>query len=99
MTLVAQRWQRICDGWPGLAQRYGLRNQPQGLDHGLAYDAIAAAQIDVMDIYTPDARIARLQLRVLQDDRQYFPRYDAVLLMRAQVASGEEPQATGMARQ
>jgi osmoprotectant transport system permease protein len=70
------------DGWPGLARRYGLRNQPQGLDHGLAYDAIAAAQIDVMDIYTTDARIDRLQLRVLQDDRQYFPRYDAVLLYR-----------------
>lgn len=70
------------DGWPGLAQRYGLRNQPRSLDHGLAYDAIAAAQIDVMDIYTTDARIARMQLRVLQDDRRYFPRYDALLLYR-----------------
>jgi len=70
------------DGWPGLAQRYGLRNRPQSLDHGLAYDAITAAQIDVMDIYTTDARIARLQLRVLEDDRRYFPRYDALLLYR-----------------
>jgi osmoprotectant transport system permease protein len=70
------------DGWPGLSRHYGLRNQPQSLDHGLAYDAIAAGQIDVMDIYTTDARIARMQLRVLQDDRQYFPRYDAVLLYR-----------------
>nr|WP_314628571.1 glycine betaine ABC transporter substrate-binding protein [uncultured Noviherbaspirillum sp.] len=70
------------DGWPGLARRYGLRNQPQSLDHGLAYDAIAASQIDLMDIYTTDARIGQLKLRVLQDDRQYFPRYDAVLLYR-----------------
>lgn len=70
------------DGWPGLAQRYGLHNRPQGLDHGLAYDALAAGQIDVMDIYTTDARIARMHLRVLQDDRHYFPRYDAVLLYR-----------------
>ena len=70
------------DGWPGLAERYGLRNQPRSLDHGLAYDAIAAAQIDVMDIYTTDARIGRMQLRVLQDDRRYFPRYDALLLYR-----------------
>jgi osmoprotectant transport system permease protein len=70
------------DGWPGLAQRYGLRNRPQSLDHGLAYDAITAAQIDVMDIYTTDARIGRLQLRVLEDDRRYFPRYDALLLYR-----------------
>ena len=70
------------DGWAGLARRYELRNQPQGLDHGLAYDAIAAKQIDVMDIYTTDARIGRMKLRVLQDDRKYFPRYDAVLLYR-----------------
>jgi osmoprotectant transport system permease protein len=70
------------DGWPGLARRYGLHNQPQSLDHGLAYDAIAAAQIDVMDIYTTDARIGVMKLRVLQDDRQYFPRYDALLLYR-----------------
>ena len=70
------------DGWPGLARHYGLRNQPESLDHGLAYDAIAAAQIDVMDIYTTDARIGDMNLRVLQDDRQYFPRYDALLLYR-----------------
>ena len=70
------------DGWPGLARRYGLTSQPRGLDHGLAYDALAAKKIDVMDIYTTDARISRLGLRVLADDRRYFPRYDAVLLYR-----------------
>jgi osmoprotectant transport system permease protein len=74
------------DGWPGLAQRYGLENRPRSLDHGLAYDALAAKQIDVMDIYTTDARIARLGLRVLDDDRRYFPRYDAVLLYRLDAA-------------
>ncbi|MET0543963.1 MAG: glycine betaine ABC transporter substrate-binding protein, partial [Variovorax sp.] len=70
------------DGWKGLAARYGFGQQPTGLDHGLAYDAISAKQIDVMDIYTTDAKIEHLKLRVLQDDRQYFPRYDAVLLYR-----------------
>jgi osmoprotectant transport system permease protein len=73
------------DGWPGLAQRYGLPQQPTGLDHGLAYDAIAARQIDVMDIYTTDAKIAHLGLAVLQDDRHYFPRYDALVLYRLDV--------------
>ena len=38
------------DGWPGLSVAYGLKNVPVGLDHGLAYDAIAAKQIDVIDI-------------------------------------------------
>ncbi|APW37951.1 amino acid ABC transporter permease [Rhodoferax koreense] len=70
------------DGWKGLAARYQLGGQPIGLDHGLAYDAIAQKQIDVMDIYTTDAKIDHLGLLVLQDDQAYFPRYDAVLLYR-----------------
>ena len=70
------------DGWPGLKQAYALAQMPSGLDHGLAYDAIAAGRIDVMDIYTTDAKIERFALRVLEDDRHYFPRYDAVLLYR-----------------
>ncbi len=70
------------DGWKGLAARYGLAQVPTGLDHGLAYEAIAAKQIDVMDIYTTDAKIDHLGLRVLEDDRRHFPRYDAVLLYR-----------------
>lgn len=73
------------DGWTGLAARYGLPQKPTGLDHGLAYDAIAARQIDVMDIYTTDAKIDHLGLRVLEDDRAYFPRYDAVVLYRLDV--------------
>ncbi|HVZ45679.1 MAG TPA: glycine betaine ABC transporter substrate-binding protein [Ramlibacter sp.] len=70
------------DGWPGLARAYSLPQQPRGLDHGLAYDAIAAKQIDVMDIYTTDAKIEHLHLLSLADDRNYFPRYDALLLYR-----------------
>nr|MDQ6882238.1 amino acid ABC transporter permease [Pseudomonadota bacterium] len=73
------------DGWPGLAQRYGFSQKPVGLDHGLAYDAIAARQVDVIDIYTTDAKIEHLKLLVLQDDRQYFPRYDALVLYRLEV--------------
>jgi osmoprotectant transport system permease protein len=73
------------DGWPGLKQRYGLPQQPAALDHGLAYQAIADAQTDVIDIYTTDAKIDHLGLVVLQDDRGYFPRYDAVLLYRLDV--------------
>jgi osmoprotectant transport system permease protein len=70
------------DGWKGLAARYGFTQTPTGLDHGLAYDAIAAKQIDAIDIYTTDAKIDHLGLRVLEDDKRYFPRYDAVLLYR-----------------
>ena len=73
------------DGWPGLRQLYGLPHTPSGLDHGLAYEAIAAGQIDVMDIYATDAKISRYALRVLEDDLRYFPEYDAVLVYRLDV--------------
>jgi osmoprotectant transport system substrate-binding protein/osmoprotectant transport system permease protein len=71
------------DGWPGLRDAYGLPQRPRGLDHGLAYEALAAGEIDVMDLYSTDAKIERYRIRVLEDDRHYFPSYDAVLLHKA----------------
>jgi osmoprotectant transport system permease protein len=74
------------DGWPGLAARYGLKQRPEGLDHGIAYEALMQQQVDVIDIYSTDAKIRQYGLRVLDDDRAYFPRYDAVLLYRLDAA-------------
>ena len=72
------------DGWPALKTAYALQlATPSGLDHGLAYDALADRRVDVIDIYSTDARIGRDGVRVLVDDRRFFPAYDAVLLMRA----------------
>lgn len=73
------------DGWPGLASRYRLPQQPVGLDHGVAYEALAAGQVDAIDIYSTDAKILKYRLRVLEDDRRYFPRYDAVVVYRLDV--------------
>lgn len=84
------------DGWPALQRAYGLLQEPgSGLDHGLAYQALARGQVDVVDAYTTDAQIPRLRLRVLRDDRQFFPRYDAVLLMRSSL--DERPLAAALA--
>jgi osmoprotectant transport system permease protein len=74
------------DGWPGLRAAYGLPHAtPRGLDHGIALDALRDGVIDVTDIYSTDAKIERLGLVVLADDRRYFPEYDAVLLYRSDV--------------
>ncbi|HET9645585.1 MAG TPA: glycine betaine ABC transporter substrate-binding protein [Burkholderiaceae bacterium] len=73
------------DGWPGLSARYALPQKPVGIDHGIAYEALIAGRIDVMDIYSTDAKIAALDLAVLADDLHYFPRYDAVLLYRLEL--------------
>ena len=76
------------DGWPALKRHYALPVQDApALDHGLAYQALAQGQVDLIDVYSTDAQIGRLQLRVLKDDRAFFPRYDAVLLMRAALPS------------
>jgi osmoprotectant transport system permease protein len=71
------------DGWPGLQAAYGLPHKPRGLDHGIAYEALAAGEIDVMDLYTTDAKIERYTIVALDDERGFFPTYDAVLLYRA----------------
>jgi osmoprotectant transport system permease protein len=86
------------DGYPGLARHYGLA-MPHvlGIEHELAYAALASGRIDVTDIYTTDAQIERLGLRVLEDDRRFFPRYDAVWLYRLALVS-REPRAVAAMR-
>jgi osmoprotectant transport system permease protein len=76
------------DGYPGLSRRYGLAMRDvRGLQHELAYEALASGQIDVMDIYTTDPQIEKLPLVLLDDDRVFFPRYDAVFLYRLDLES------------
>ena len=71
------------DGWPGIRQRYGLpQTQVRGLDHALAYRAVASNAVDAIDLYSTDAEIPYYHLRTLDDDRHYFPRYEAVYLYR-----------------
>ncbi len=81
---LSQEFLGRADGWPGLQRAYELPiATPRGLDHGLAYEAIAQHQVDAIDIYSTDAKLDKYGLTVLDDDRHYFPRYDAVLLYRA----------------
>jgi osmoprotectant transport system permease protein len=86
------------DGFPGLAARYGLsRHNVTGIQHELAYAAMASGKIDATDIYTTDAQIERMHLVVLRDDRAFFPRYDAVWLYRLDLAR-REPRAMAAMR-
>jgi osmoprotectant transport system permease protein len=89
---LTQEFLGRADGWPGMKAAYRLAAEPTGLDHGLAYEAIAAGRIDVMDIYTTDAKIERFQLVALEDDRKFFPAYDAVLLYRLDLPA-RQPEA------
>lgn len=81
---LSQEFIGRADGWPGLKSVYALPQAAlRGLDHGLAYEALAREQVDVIDIYATDAKIGKYRLRVLSDDAHHFPRYDAVLLHKA----------------
>jgi len=75
------------DGFPGLAQRYGLTPEwVRGMEHDLAYRALVEDSIQVIDLYSTDADIAYYDLVPLDDDRGYFPAYDAVWLRRIDLA-------------
>lgn len=79
------------DGWRGLQARYGLPFSPLGYEHALLYGALESGTLDVIEVYSTDAQIGRLKLRVLEDDRGFFPRYEAVVLYRK--ASAERASA------
>ena len=71
------------DGYPGLSARYGFKlSNVKRIAHGLAYEALERGEIDLTDIYSTDAKIEKLDLVMLEDDRRFFPAYLAVLLAR-----------------
>jgi osmoprotectant transport system permease protein len=71
------------DGWPGLRRTYDLpQTDVAGMDHQLAYRGLAAGALDVTDLYTTDAEIRTLDLKVLADDRKFFPAYQAIFVYR-----------------
>ena len=72
------------DGFVGLARTYGLRfaAPPIVMDLGLLYRALEAKQVDVVAGSNTDGMIAALGLTVLEDDKHYFPPYDAVPIVR-----------------
>jgi osmoprotectant transport system permease protein len=83
---LSQEFIARADGWAALKRAYRLTPvTPTGIDHGLAYEAMGNGSIDVMDVYSTDAKLERFRLKTLEDDRRAFPRYDAVLVFRRDV--------------
>ena len=74
------------DGYPGLAAAYGLHfaAPPRVMDLGLLAPALKNRQIDIAAGNATDGLIPALDLFVLEDDRHYFPPYEAVAVIRQQ---------------
>ena len=95
LARVAPRWHagfgyeflERADGFRGLAGVYGLRfaSPPTAMDLGLTYRALAEGKVDVIAGNATDGQIAALDLVALEDDRHYFPPYQAAAVTRAQV--------------
>lgn len=81
---VGYEFEQRPDGLPGLSKAYGLRfdGPPRTMDLGLLYRALNARQVDMIAGNSTDGPIAAFGLQTLQDDRHYFPPYQAVPLIR-----------------
>jgi glycine betaine/choline ABC-type transport system substrate-binding protein len=77
------------DGFSGLAAAYGLRfaARPVEMDLGLLYPALEQGRVDVAAGNSTDGLISAMNLTVLEDDRRYFPPYEAAFLVREAVWS------------
>ncbi|NND71764.1 MAG: ABC transporter permease subunit, partial [Rhodothermales bacterium] len=75
------------DGWPALRAAYSLPHEPIGLDHDIAYRGLEQGSIDVIDLYSTDAEITYYNIVGLKDDREFFTRYDAVIVYRLDTAA------------
>ncbi len=87
------------DGLPGLAQTYGLGHvDARGVEKSLAFQALQSGQIQVTDAYSTDGQRLRYNLVTLEDDRKYFPEYQAVLLVRADALAQNPRLEASLAR-
>ena len=81
---VGYEFEERPDGLRGLEAAYGLRfkDAPRTMDLGLLYRALAAHQVDIIAGNSTDGPIAARHLKILTDDKHYFPPYEAVPLVR-----------------
>jgi osmoprotectant transport system substrate-binding protein len=81
---VGYEFEQRPDGLPGLSQAYGLKFSapPRTMDLGLLYRALNAHQVDMIAANSTDGPIQAFGLTALEDDKHYFPPYQAVPLVR-----------------
>jgi osmoprotectant transport system substrate-binding protein len=92
LTTIAPQWRAGVgyeflerpDGFPGWSTRYNLHfaSQPKVMDLGLLYRALIDHQVDIVAGNSTDGLIDSLHLLALEDDKHYFPPYDAVPIVR-----------------
>lgn len=85
-TAVSYEFLNREDGFKAMAKAYDLKfTTVRGIEHSLAYEALAQKEIDLTDVYTTDGKISKFDMQILEDDQGFFPEYLAVLLIRSEL--------------
>lgn len=80
------------DGYPGLSKHYGFEfKDVKGMDPSLMYQALIQDDVQVISAFATEGRIAAFDLVILEDDKQFFPPYDAAPIIRMEVLE-EHPE-------
>ena len=79
----AQEFFNRGDGYPGLIKAYGLTfKSTSKMDDSLKYQAVGQNKVQVIDAFATDGQLKALNLKVLKDDKNFFPPYDAAPIVR-----------------
>ncbi len=71
------------DGFPGFKEEYGIEfKEVKGMDHGMMYRSFQSGDVNVINSYSTDGQLQVYDLRVLEDDKSYFPPYHALPIVR-----------------
>ncbi|GGJ93485.1 glycine betaine/carnitine/choline-binding protein OpuCC [Lentibacillus kapialis] len=84
--------ERENDGYPAFVDTYGFEfGDTNPMEIGLVYDAVKNGEVDVVLAYSTDPRILAFDLKILEDDKNFFPPYDAAPVVRREVLD-ENPE-------
>ncbi|KIL48765.1 hypothetical protein KP77_19760 [Jeotgalibacillus alimentarius] len=79
-------YEREADGYDALVEAYGFEfESAESFDPSIMYDAVRTGEIDVIPAFTTDGRIERFDLATTEDDKGFFPKYDAVPVVRQEI--------------
>ena len=87
------------DALPGLESTYGLKfKATRGMDPGLVYQAIETGGVDVISVFTTDARIKKFNLTALADDKHFFPPYYLTPVVRKEALDSHDGLAEALGK-
>ncbi|MFB1080981.1 glycine betaine ABC transporter substrate-binding protein [Jeotgalibacillus sp. JSM ZJ347] len=79
-------YEREGDGYDALVEAYDFEfTSAESFDASIMYDAVRTGEVDVIPAFTTDGRIERFDLATTEDDKGFFPKYDAVPIVRQEI--------------